>query len=72
MIRRVLSAVLDWLTPAPLDLGLPEPTTVRECHADDTLAVFTDEDRFGLTAAMDLAPSRQHEGTADERMRRVR
>ncbi len=67
MIRRALSTVLDWLSPAPLDLGLPEPTTVREYRSDDTLSVLTDEDYLGLVAHLDLAPSRPHEGTAAER-----
>lgn len=57
-----------------------ERAKVRECrsdswdaHVDSALAVanspwlLTEEDLFGLTARMDLAPARPHEGTAAER-----
>jgi len=72
MIARLLARLADWATPAPADLGIPEPqTTVRECRADD-LAVLTEADLLGLTAHMDLAPSRPHEGTAAERVGGVR
>lgn len=62
-VRSVLLRVVDVLCPAPADMGLPEP---------DDLAVFTDADFLGLTAYLDFAPDRPHEGTAAERTGGVR
>lgn len=66
--------------PAREVLAIADRAKVRECrsdswdaHVDSALAVanspwlLTEEDLFGLTARMDLAPGRPHEGTAAER-----
>ena len=66
--------------PAAEVEAIVERVKVRECkadswdaHVDSALAVanspwlLTEEDLLGLTARMDFAPGRPHEGTAAER-----
>lgn len=81
MIRRLLSALTDWLSPAPLDLGLPElvpaaevldivdRVRVRECRAD-AAELVSDADLLALVYGSGV-PFRDHtvphEPTAAER-----